>query len=268
MGAALELLTGFTTAPGATLTALTMAAGNSLAIRNCDMTKKVTLLELWTDAQVAGIFRVRSPKMHDNVQGIRVRTTISDTAPLLPFGVGQRLWPQDVITAEQSGSAVAGDIETACMLVLYEDLPGANARFIGYDELMRRGVNQLTVETSHVAGAAGGYSGQVALNSSFDLLKANTDYALVGYITNLESAAIRWLGADVANLGIGGPGNETLRHVTTEWFLRLTQRWSMPMIPVFNAANKAGILVDVAQDENGGTSVVNSVFVELAPSAR
>jgi hypothetical protein len=268
MGAALELLTGFVTAPGATQTALTMASGNSLAIRNCDMAKRVLLLETWTDSQAAGIWRIRSPKMHDNVQGIRYRTTISDTAYLMPFGVGQRLYPQDVLTAELSGSAVAGDIETASMLVWYEDLPGANARFIGFDELMRRGVNVLTVETSHTFGVAGGYSGQVAFNSSFDLLKANTDYALLGYVTNLEAASFRWIGADVANLGIGGPGNETLRHVTNEWFLRLSQRWSMPLIPVFNAANKAGILVDGAQDENAGTAVLNSVLVELAPATR
>jgi hypothetical protein len=267
MGAALELLTGFVTAPGATLTALTMAAGNSLAVRNCDMTKKVTLLETWTHNQVAGIWRVRSPKMHDNVQGIRFRANAADVAPLLPWGVGQKLYPQDVLTAELSGSGVAGQIETACMLLWYEDLPGANARLIGMDELMRRGVNQLTVETSHVAGVAGGYSGQVALNSSFDLLKANTDYALLGFTTNLKSAAVRWLGADVANLGIGAPGNDTLRHVTCEWFLRLQQRWNIPLIPVFNSANKSGILVDVAQNQAGGTSVVNSVFVELAPAA-
>lgn len=268
MGAALELLTGFATAPGATLTAVTMAAGNSLAIRNCDMTKRVTLLETWTDNQAAGIWRIRSPKMHDNVQGLRYRSTASDTSPLAPFGVGQRLFPQDVLTVEISGSAVAGDIETGALLVYYEDLPGAAARFIGYDELMRRGVNLLTVETSHVAGVAGGYSGQVAFNSSFDLLKANTDYAMIGYVTNLESACIRWLGADTGNLGVGGPGNETLRHVTCEWFQRLSMRWSIPLMPVFNSANKAGILVDVAQDENGGTSVVNTVLVELAPSAR
>jgi len=37
------------------------------------------------------------------------------------------------------------------------------------------------------------------------------------------------------------------------------------MIPVFNSANKAGILIDGAQDENGADVTVQSIFAELAP---
>ena len=76
---------------------------------------------------------------------------------------------------------------------------------------------------------------------------------------------MRWRGADTGNLGIGGPGNETLRHVTREWFVRLTERFGIPLIPVFNYANKAGILLDGAQDENGADTTVTSIFAELAP---
>lgn len=268
MGQALELLTGFVTAPSTTLTALTMAAGNSLTIRAGEMAKTVKLLETWADVQAAGIWRIRSPKLHDNVQGIRFSTTAGDTAPLLPWLWGQRLYAQDTLVAELSGSATAGDIETACALIWYEDLPGAAARFIGPDELARRAVNVVTVENTLALGTAGGYSGEESLVAEFDLLKANTDYALVGYTVTAECAAVRWRGADTANMGLGGPGNETLRHVTAEWFLRLSMRFGLPLIPVFNSANKNGILVDGAQDENGTDTTVNSIFVELAPASR
>lgn len=268
MGAAMELLTGFATAPSTTYTALTMAAGNSNTIRNADLSKAVRLLSTWVDVQGAGNWRIRSPKLHDNVQGINFNTTIGDTTPLLPMHAPQRLYPQDVLTLELTGSATGGDIETACLLVHYEDLPGNAARLVGPDEIMRRGVNYVTVNNTLALGTAGGYSGEEAINAETDLLKANTDYALLGYVVSAECAAVRWRGADTSNLGVGGPGNETLRQVTCEWFLRLSRLYNLQLIPVFNSANRGGILVDGAQDENGTDVTVSSIFVELAPATR
>src|SRR6266487_656652 len=130
MGRAIEMLIGFVTAPSTTFTALTMGAGNSLTIRNCPFDKRVLLLQAWTDSQGAGVFRVRSPKLHDNVQGIRLATVISEVKPLLPWPSLQPLFPQDTLVAELTGSATAGDIESGCMLVYYDDLPGSDARMI------------------------------------------------------------------------------------------------------------------------------------------
>ncbi len=267
MGAALEVLTGFVTAPGAVLTALTMAAGNTLTVRNCPFEKRVYLLQAWVDAQVAGVLRIRSPKLHDNVQGIRATTTASDVVPLLPGGFKQLLIPQDTLIAELSGSGVAGQIETAAMLIYYDDLPGTNARLATPDEIRKRMVQIFNVTQNLALGIAGGYSGEAAINATFDLFKANTDYALLGYVCDVEGAVVRWRGADTGNLGIGGPGNETLRHVTSSWFVRLSDWYGLPLIPVFNSANKAGILVDGAQDQAGADVLLTSIFAELAPGA-
>ena len=267
MGAALEVISGFTTAAGAAFTGLTMATGNTLAIRNARLDAKVLLCNLWTDHQVAGEVRVRSPKLHDNVRGIHIRTVISECKPLLPLPSGQRLVPQDVLVVEQTGSAVGGDIETASLLLYYEDLPGADARFVGKAECVDRMAQLLTITTTHAPGAVGGYSGQVALNSTDDLLKANTDYALIGYHVDVECATVRWQGADTGNLGVGGPGDELGRDYTAEWFMDLSQKYGLPMIPVFNSANKAGILVDIAQDENAATVRLTSILAELIPRA-
>lgn len=264
-GPAMELLTGFVTAPSTTFTAWTLASGNSLQIRNCEMVKKVLLLQAWADNQAAGSLRIRSPKLHDMVQGIRLGVVASEVQPLLPLRTPQRLFPQDILTVDQTGSAVAGDIETGCLLVYYEDLPGTMARFITPDQLMKRGTNVEAVENTIATGTAGGYSGQEAINAEFDLMKANTDYALLGYQVSAECAAIRWLGADIGNLGIGGPGTEVMKHLTGNWFVRLSEQFGLPLIPVFNSANKQGILIDAAQDENGADVTVNSIFVELAP---
>jgi hypothetical protein len=263
MGYAMELVAGFTTAPGATITAVTLAAGNSLTVRNARLDSRAWLLSLWTDHQVAGIVHLRSAKLHDNVQGIRARTMISEVQPVLPRRFRQPLVPQDTLILAQSGSAVAGDIESACFLAFYEDLPGTDGQFIDAGTLAEKTIEIVTVETSHTTAATGGYSGEVALNSSFDLLKANEYYALIGYDVSAECAAVRIRGADTGNLGVGGPGSDTDRHLTRDWFRGLAADFDMPLIPVFNSANKGGILCDAVQDENAAAVVVNWIFARL-----
>jgi hypothetical protein len=266
-GPGLEMIAGFTTTPGVTFTPLTMSGGTNRTVRNTDLTKQIRLLNTWTDSQVAGTWRIKSPKLHDNVQGIRLDTVVGNTMYMLPLNAWQRLYPQDELTLEITGSAVAGDIESAALLIWYEDLPGANARLIGLEELARRSVNIFTTENTIATGTAGGFSGQEPITAEFDLWKANTDYALLGYLVDTECAAVRWIGADIANLGIGGPGQPSARQVTSEWFVRLTRQYAMPFIPVFNSANKDGILVDAMQDENGADVTLTSIFAELSPGA-
>lgn len=264
-GVAWELISGFVTAPSTTQTALTMATGDSLTVRASVGDKLVQLVQAWADNQTAGVLRIRSPRMHDNVQGIRAQVTASDVVPLMAIGRPQRLYSQDTLAADLSGSATAGDIESAALLLYYEDIAGIAGRFITEEELMRRGVNVLNIENTISTGTTGGWSGGEAINAEYDPFKANTDYALIGYLTNTEALALAWRGADTGNLRIGGPGNETLRHVTADWFVRLNRAYKLPAIPVFNSQNKAGITIDAAQDENGADPLVNSIFVELSP---
>lgn len=265
-GVALELLTGFVTAPGTTQTALTMASGNTLQVRNGPFEKPARLLAAWADNQGAGSLRIRSPRMHDNVQGIRLAVPVGIAQPLIPLGTAQRLYSQDTLTVDLSGSAVAADIETACLLIQYDDLPGVSGRFIDHADILRRGVNVMAVENTLALGTAGGYSGEEAINAEFDQFKANTDYALIGYNVSAECACIRWRGSDTGNLGVGGPGTDDVKAVTSGWFLELSRAYQMPLVPVFNSANKSGILIDGAQDENGADVLVSSIFVELAPA--
>lgn len=264
-GPALELVSGFVTAPGATLTNWTMATGNSLAMRNSTMGKAVRLLGIWCQNQVAGAISVRSPKMHDNVQGIRSRITTT-VMPLYPLGYPQNLYPQDTLTVQQSGSAVGGQIESGSLLVYYEDLPGANARFVTPDVVNKRGVNILGQETTITTGAGGGYTGQQAVNAQFDNFIANTDYALVGYDVSAQCASVRIQGADTANMGIGGPGEPAIRDVTCQWFSLLAEWYGLPLIPVFNSANKTGILVDAVQSQAATAVIVTWYFVQLSAS--
>lgn len=261
---AIELLVGFATAPSGTATALTMATGNSLTIRNTAIDALILLAQAWVDSQGAGMLRIRSPQLHDNVQGTRLRHVVSEVYPLLPDMHQEKLRTQDTLTVELTGSSTPADIETAALLVYYDELPGINARLITPDELQERMLHVLTVENTITTGAAGGYSGEEALNAEFDLLKANTDYAIAGYLVSVECAAVRWRGVDTGNLGVGGPGHEADKGLTRNWFVDLSNKLGRPAIPVFNSANVQGILVDAAQDENATAVVLTTILVELA----
>ena len=264
MGRALELISGRVTAPGAVITALTMNGTDTATVRFAAIDSDVRLLQYWARNQVAGISRIRSPRLHDNVQGIRERIPAASPIPLMPRGAWQKLIPQDALTLELSGSAVAGQIEHLALLLYYANLPGIDAAMIAPDELMRRAVNEFTVETNNAPGVTGDYTGSLALNANFDLLKANTPYALIGYAVDAQATAITVKGPDTGNVRVGGPGNLQLRHITKEWFLRHSLLLGLPLIPVINSANKAGTFVEVVQDQAGGAVNVTLHMAELS----
>lgn len=263
---ALEILAGIATAPSTTITALTMSNGLSNTVRNAPEDSDTRLLTAWADVQAAGILQVRSPRIHDNVRGISMVTSIAEVDPLMPVGVSQRLYPQDTLFLGLSGSAVGGDIETGCFLVYYPTLPGVEARLIAPDELKTRARSIMGQTNTIATTTAGNFTGSQAINASADNWKANADYALVGYVVDVDCAAVRWQGSDSGNLGVGGPGNAKDRRLTARWFVELSEQNGLPLIPVFNAANKSAILIDAAQDENGVDVVCTSYFVELSPN--
>jgi len=262
--AALEVINAQGTAIGATIAALAASTGDSLAVRNTGNANPARILQVWTDVQVAGTARLRGSKFHDNVQGIRLDTLVGDIRPLLPWGIAQPVFPNDVIVAELGGSAVAGDIESIGILLHYPDLPGAAARLMSPDEVMRRGANIFTVENTIATPTTGGWGGAEAINVEFDQFHAGALYALVGYLVDTECTSVAWRGADTANMRVGGPGEETERELTADWFLRLSRAFNLPLIPTFAAENKGGITVETVQDENGADVTVTSIFVELS----
>ncbi len=265
MGKALEILTGRVVAPSTTLTALTMSAGDVLAIRNAPIDSQILLMQAWADNQTSGTLRIRSPRMHDNVEGIRLDVLASEVKPLLPRRLVQPLFPQDELTVQLSGSATAGDVESAALLIYYDNLPGIAARLIDVPTLLANMMHLLSVENTLALGTGGGYSGEEAITAEFDQLKANTDYALLGYLVDAECAAVGWRGSDTGNLRVGGPGDELGRDYTASWFYDLAMAHQMPLIPVFNAANKDAILIDGVQDEDGVDVTVTSLLAQLKP---
>lgn len=263
MGKAMEIISGAATAPGATITQITMASGDSRTVRNFE-NGKCKLITAWPTGQTtAGFFQIRSPRMHDNVRGIQFTNPATPIPPPLHTPYVQELVAQDQLFIGLSGSAGAGDLLLASLLMCYDDLPGNDARFITPDELMSMGVDVMTMQNSLTLTTGPNYTGAQAINTTNDLMKANTDYALIGYVSDAQCGAIGWRGSDSSNLRVGGPGLITDLLDTRNWFIQLSKLSGMPCIPIFNSANKSNTFIDAQQDENAANVVVTSFWVQL-----
>src|SRR5260221_4500995 len=116
--------------------------------------------------------RLHSPKMHDNTDGIRSRTRLNNLEPILPWGVPQRMVPQDTEIVELAGSAVAGDIESVTQLLYYADLPGQSARFLTPDQLKQRAKHHFGNRLAITVGSTAAYTGARAIIAYPDLRHA------------------------------------------------------------------------------------------------
>lgn len=260
MGRAIEVVTGRVTNPGATITALTANTNNSFTVRAFG-SGKAYLDGLWAQAATAGVMRVRSPKLHDSTQGIRVRTPAAVVRNFWGPAPDTQLFSTDVLTVELSGGGA--EVDAGALLVYYEDLDGADAKLATWDQIVSRIANLLTIEVA-VTGptTSGDWSAGNAINSAFDVLKADTKYAVLGYQCDTESLAVALQGPDTANYRIGGPGCiEPLE--TRDWFIRHSRETNRPYIPIINSNNRGGTLASVAKVGAGGTVNVCFEVAEL-----
>jgi hypothetical protein len=261
----LQVIGAAGTAINTTLAALAAVTGDSLTIPFFNESKKAWLIQLWTDVQLTGTMRIRSGKWHDDVQGIRFKTIASDLSPLMPFGARQPIYSGDTLHVDLAGSSTAGDIEYVVMLMWYEELSAQQARLLTYDQLMQRAGNVICAENTIATGTTAAWTGPEAINSEIDQFHARTDYALLGYTVDIEASAVAWRGPDLANVRCGGPGDETKREVTSNWFVALARATGLPCIPVISGDNKAATVVETLQDENGADTTLSSILCELRP---
>jgi hypothetical protein len=262
MGLAFEVLAGRATNPAA-ITALTANSGDSFAIRSFPFESPAYIEDMWAKSATAGIVRVRSPRLHDNVQGIRFRTIAATSRSFIGDPFQQLLFPQDVLTFELQGGGAETD--NGFLGIYYRNLPGTDARLRLWPDIAGRIVNLLTVEVATTTSATvGDWSGGTAINATFDLLQANVDYAVLGYQSDVAVGAVAIRGPDTGNLRIGGPGTtESLE--TRDWFVRISDATGTPHIPVINAANKGATLLFVCDPANAAAVNVDLILAQLTP---
>lgn len=242
--AALNVITGRVVNPGATVTALTADTGDSFTVKFFDASQPAWIVGAWAQEATPGVFRIRSPRLHDPNQGIRLRIGQAVARNLLDETVRQYVVPQDLLTVEGSGGAAETDV--FAFLLYYSNLLQNAAHLISVDEYMARMVNISGAEVATTTSAtAGQYGGSVALNATFDNWKRNVDYAILGILSDLAGCVVGITGPDTGQVRIGMPmAVEGLE--TYDFFVRLAMQTGLPCIPVINAANIGATNIDAA----------------------
>lgn len=262
MGLAMEVISGSATNPSSSFTQLTMAPGDTATVRNFNQGDQAWMLDQWSLGATRGLILTISPRLHDNVAGITLSYAAALPVPLWSAYQRELLYPQDNLGLYMTGGDSEIDMFTS--LMYYSNLPGTSARLYTPAEVIARGLHQSGVQVAiTTGGTAGQYGGATAINATQNQFKANTDYAILGYLTDTAVGTLRIRSADFGNLGVGGPGSNN-KIETRDWFTRLSDTYNLPMVPVFNAANVSNTIVDICSTQTSTAVVVTLLCLELS----
>lgn len=258
MGTVFELTAYEVNSPSSTITAMTPASGDSLTVRNFALTSPAYLQSFDREDATKGVYRLRSPRLHDNVKGIHLAVSENPTLFAIPPYNNQTLYPQDTLIIETSGSASTYDVVT--LGIYYTDLPGGAMRLHSWGDISGIVAYIDTVEVATTSASTPTAWTDTVVTTTDNLLKANTDYALLGYTVDTAIAGVALKGADTSNFRVGGPGKISAAF-TCDYFVRMSQLTGRPCIPVFNAANQNNTYVSTI---DLGASTTSNVTLILA----
>lgn len=259
----LEIIGFSATAPGPTGASASAFTGDSLTVKNSrDGARILTVGQLMLN-QTAGFQQIVHPSGHDTTRGYRQRANNILSHSGMPFGFAMPLQAQELLAITVAGSATAGDVEQGGLLIFYEDSPFINANLITLDTLKSRTQDITTVAQSITTTAGPGWTGSAAINAQSDLLRANTDYAILGLLTSTRALAVGVRAPDFGGQRVGIPCEPSMPEVCQNWFPMLAKETGLPLIPVFNSANRANVLIDAAVDENAAAQSVSLILAQL-----
>lgn len=262
MGLAFDaVLCEATLAAAGTAAASTTASGDSLAVRNFAPTDSAYLEQIILAGPDATSIGVKSPLFHDNVEGILLTPGESPSVYSMPAQAEQPLRPQDQLTVTLGASAASAAI--GVLLNYYTNLPGAAARLHSWADIMPLVKNIKAIKVACTSSATIGAWSDTVSTTTEDLTHANTDYAVLGFSSNVDLGAMAIKGIDTGNLRCACPGT-TSEFPTTEFFVRLSDKTGRPHIPVFNSANKNNTFVSVCAGAASVVATVELICVELS----
>jgi hypothetical protein len=269
MGFAVETVVGSYAAVAATgAQAYTPGNGQSFNVRALAPNTNAHLETIWTNSQDAGYTRIRSPRLHDDVVGIEVQHNIGDATPLEAECFTQMLYSQDSLTVEDyfTSAPTVTDVQQVGFQVYYDDLPGVSANILPWAQVKPMIQSYYGVYVDPESNATVGEWGVgVPINSEQDNFKANSWYALIGYLTPTLFTAFALQGTDIGNLFVGGPGAVDPL-ITRRWFPYMEEISGFPSIPVINSQNKGATQVQVFDKTASTHYPIGLLFAYLGPT--
>jgi hypothetical protein len=245
----IELLSYSATAPGAAGAAAAAIGTDSLTVKNG---KGAKMIGAWATNQLAGFHQISFPSGHDTTRGYRCDVLTGSSPAVFPLPMQMDVQAQELLSVMVAGSAVAGDVEQGAILMHYDDLPGISQRLITPAQLQSR-AELLTTIQQQVASAAGPSYGTPALiTAGSDLLRANRDYAVLGFTVRTNVHSVYFIGPDTSNLRVGCPGIANRPDVMAQFYIVMSNLTGRPCIPVINSGNKSSTFLGVVTDENAG----------------
>jgi len=239
----LQAATASITTAYPTFTGLAACTGDTLVVRTLSSDQAAELIDFGIYGAAGNVVRVRSPYLHDDVQGIRSRYLAGDSSGLTGFKPTQRLRGQDTLIAESSGTGSAAQY-VYWQLAWYGQLQASPSVYLSLAEFEARAIEETSTEVAVTSSATAGQWGSALLSAGTGVLKANQNYAVIGYELDVACAAWGFYGPDTGNFRAGGPGITT-RQFTRNWFLDLARLTGYACIPVFNSQNATGTNVQV-----------------------
>lgn len=267
MGRALEVRSGFNAVSTLAFQPVTDSGADTTAIRNYPDGSRADLVQAWVNS--AGgtdvSLQVKSPRMHDNVDGITMLAPNQEPKRILPTYLSELVYAQDVLEVSLSDPGV-GNVVVESLLFHYTNLPGTDARLEQWATVSPRVRHMLGVPVALTSGATPGqYSGAVPINNTVDQFKANQDYAILGATVATAGASFTTIGitcADFGNLRIGIPASIDPIE-TRDYFIDLSNDVGFGCVPIWNAANKGNFIVDVVDTAAATTATVTFLMALL-----
>lgn len=202
-------------------------------IRNFASTDSATLIEFGRKGATVGTARMRSALFHDDVQGIRVRALANDPTSHVPHWQGNMLYSQDAPIVD--GDGTNAEVEAYIASVFYTNLPGSAARLHAPADVLPN-IDLILGQQITITAVVPPAPATIGIVSLYNTLKANRDYAVLGWQSDVALAGLGIQGADTGNLVAGGTGESDI-FKTRDKFVRMSNEFQMPLIPVINSAN-------------------------------
>lgn len=266
MGLGLDMQAYQSTSTGAgNFIAATLGTGSVAQVRNFAMTDYAKLVSFGRKGATAGTARVRSPLFHDDLQALRFRALAADPTSHICHWAPNLLFPQDTLIVDGDGTNL--EVEAYVLSIFYSNLPGVAARLHSPADVLPL-IDLIVGQQVTISAVAPPATATSLITSLYNTLKANRDYAVLGYQTDTALAGIGVQGADTGNLIAGFTGELDI-FKTRDIFVRNSYEYGIPLIPVINAANAPAtnlvVFNDVAAANANVTLILGLLRQNITP---